>query len=94
VKESPHAEVAGVDEERPVVLAVLADERQELRVSAALDRPAVGGGRALGEKVGVQVVGEQDDDPLAGRGLAGGDICRRETSADEQQGDDRRDRPP
>ena len=94
VEEGPHAEVAGIDKERPVALAVLPDERQKLRISASLHRRAVRGGDAPGEKIGVQIMGEQNDEPFAGRRLSGGDIHPGKAGSNHEQGDDRRDHSP
>ena len=94
VEEGPHAEVAGIDKERPVALAVLPDERQKLRISASLHRRAVRGGDAPGEKIGVQIMGEQNNEPFAGRRLSGGDIHPGKAGSNHEQGDDRRDHSP
>ena len=94
VEEGPHAEVAGIDEERPVPFSVLPDEREKLRISAPLYRGSVRGGYPLREKVGVQIMGEQNDEPLAGRRLSGGETHPGNAGSNHEQGDYRRDHTP
>ena len=95
VEEGPHAEVARVEKERPVAFAGadLPDQRHELRVAAPFGRRAAGHCHALGEKIGMQIVREQDDEPFAGRGPACGHIRPGNAGEDQQKDADRKDRP-